>query len=66
MNNFTTSGRHRQHIEITAEQHATRAGVTTRFKTGIQVPKGRTRIAVGVMDEASRLAGFNNVEVVSE
>ena len=66
MNTFTTSGRHRQNIEISEEQHAARAGVTTRFKTGIQVPKGRTRIAVGVMDEASRLAGFTNTEVVCE
>ena len=66
MNNFTTSGRHRQNIEITAEQHAARAGMTTRFKTGIRVPRGRTRIAVGVMDEASRVAGFTNLEVVSE
>ncbi|MFL6246823.1 MAG: VWA domain-containing protein [Thermoanaerobaculia bacterium] len=65
-NNFATSGRQRQNIEITAEQHAARAGITTRFKTGMQVPKGRTRIAVGVMDEASRMTGFNNVEVVAE
>ena len=65
-NDFTVSGRHRHNIEITAEQHAARAGVTTRFKTGIQVPKGRTRIALGIIDEASRLAGFTNVEVVSE
>jgi VWFA-related protein len=63
MNNFMTSGRHRQNIEVSAEQHAKRAGVTTRFKTALMVPRGRTRIAVGVMDEASRQVGFTNVEV---
>lgn len=65
MNNYMTSGRHRQNIEISAEQYAKRTGVTTRFKTGIQAPPGRTRIAVGVMDEGSRLAGFTNVEVMA-
>ncbi len=63
VNSFTTSGRHRQNIELSAEQHAKRAGVSTRFKTALLVPPGRTRIAVGVMDEASRQAGFTNVEV---
>ena len=65
-NDFMTSGRHHQVIEISPEQHAARAGVTYRFKTGIQVTEGPSRIAIGVMDTNSRLAGFRNVEVIAQ
>lgn len=62
-NNFTTSGRQRQDIEITAAQYASLGKGMYRFKTGIEVPAGSSRIAIGVMDTASRLAGFGNLEV---
>jgi VWFA-related protein len=61
--NYTTAGRHRQNIEMPAAQYASRTGVTYRFKTGIDMPAGPTRVAIGVMDVHSRLAGFGNVEV---
>jgi VWFA-related protein len=61
--NYTTSGRHRQDIEISAAQYATLGKGIYRFKTGIEVPAGSSRIAIGVMDKASRLAGFGNLEV---
>jgi hypothetical protein len=64
-NDFTTTGRHQQTIEITAAQHATRAGTTYRFKTSIQAPAGQTKIAIGVMDRVSRLAGFQNVDAIA-
>jgi VWFA-related protein len=60
---FTTSGKQRQTVEITAPQHASRAGTTYRFKTGIVVPRGGSKISIGVMDQASRLVGFERVEV---
>jgi VWFA-related protein len=63
---FTVSGKHQKNIEISAEQHAKRAGVTYRFKTGIQVPEGPVHIAIGVMDTASRLAAFGNLDVTAQ
>jgi VWFA-related protein len=60
---FTVSGKHRQTVEITAQQHASRKGTTYRFKTGIAVPHGKSKISIGVMDEVSRLVGFERVEV---
>lgn len=62
-NDYTTSGRHRQTIEISAAQHEIRATTTYRFKTGIDVPRGESRIAIGVMEPVSRLAGFGNLDV---
>lgn len=64
-NDFTLAGKHRQTIEIPADQHAGRAGVTYRFKTGLRVPPGQSRIAIGVMDSVSRLAGFRNLDLVA-
>jgi VWFA-related protein len=63
---FTTSGVHQQTIELTADLYLTRAGRTYRYKSGIQIPAGPTKIAIGVMDRASRLAGFQTVDVVGE
>lgn len=60
---FTTSGHHQQNIEISEQQYDARAGVTYRFKTSIQTVPGEMRIAIGVLDSASRLTGFRNVEV---
>jgi VWFA-related protein len=65
-NTFTVSGKHHQNIEISPAQHAARAGVIYRFKTGIQVSEGPVRIAIGVMDTASRLAAFGNLDVVAK
>ena len=65
-NTFTVSGKHHQNIEISPEQHAGRAGVIYRFKTGIQVSDGPVRIAIGVMDTASRLAAFGNLDVTAQ
>jgi hypothetical protein len=65
-NDFTTSGRHRQSIEISREQHATRADTTYRFKTSIETPAGPTKIAIGVMDITSRLAAFQNMDVTTK
>jgi VWFA-related protein len=63
---FMTSGRQRQYIEISAEQFNTRARANYRYKTGVEVWRGPTRIAVGVLDPASKLAGFRTADVVAE
>jgi VWFA-related protein len=64
-NDFTTAGRQQQNVEISAVQYAARKGVTYRFKTALQLPPGPSRIAIGVMDPASRLSGFRTVEVTT-
>jgi VWFA-related protein len=63
---FQTFGRQQQDIEISAQQFNARAGTNYRFKTGVEVWRGPTRIAVGVLDPASRLAGFRTADVVAE
>jgi VWFA-related protein len=60
---FTMSGNHRQNVEVSAQQYGARAGTTYRFKTTIEVAEGPTRIAIGVMDAASRLAAFRTLQV---
>jgi VWFA-related protein len=63
---FTTSGRQQQNIEISAQQYNARAGTNYRFKTGVEVWRGPTRIAVGVMDPVSKLAGFRTADVMAK
>lgn len=63
---FTTSGRQQQYIEISEKQYETRKGTNYRFRTGVEVWRGPTRIAVGVMDPASKLAGFRTADVTAE
>ena len=63
---FTTSGRQQQNIEISEEQYNARAGTNYRFKTGVEVWRGPTRIAVGVMDPVSKLAGFRTADVMAK
>jgi VWFA-related protein len=62
-NDYTTSGVHQQIVELPADVYPLRNGRTYRYKSGIEIPKGRARIAIGVMDHASRLAGFQTVDV---
>ena len=37
--------------------------MTYRFKSGVEVWPGKTRIAIGAMDTASHLVGFRTVNV---
>jgi VWFA-related protein len=63
---FGNGGKHHQTIEISPEQYANVANTTYRYKTGIQVSPGRARIAIGVLDTATRLTGFETVEVLAQ
>jgi hypothetical protein len=38
-------------------------GTTYRVKTGVVVPRGPSKISIGVMDQVSRLVGFETVAV---
>lgn len=63
---FASGGEQRQHVEISAEQYNRMAGTNYRYKTGLQVAGGPTRIAIGVLDATSKLSGFETVDVKAE
>ena len=63
---FITGGKAAQIIEITPEQHKHLTGVNYRYKTGINVSEGASKIAIGLIDETTKLTGFGTVEVVAK
>jgi VWFA-related protein len=63
---FGAGGKREQHIEITPEQFANIATINYRYKTGIQVSPGHARIAIGVLDNATKLTGFRTIDVVTQ
>jgi hypothetical protein len=66
LRDFGMGGKRQQRIEITPEQYAQLGTTTYRYKTGIQVSPGRARIAIGVLDTATKLTGFRTVEVLAQ
>jgi VWFA-related protein len=63
---FMTGGKQNQVVEITPEQHKQLAGVNYRYKTGINVSEGTSKIAIGLIDETTKLTGFGTVEVIAK
>jgi VWFA-related protein len=63
---FMTGGKQNQVVEITPEQHEQVAGINYRYKTGINVSEGSSRIAIGLIDETTKLTGFGTVEVITK
>jgi VWFA-related protein len=63
---FMTGGKQQQTIEITPEQHAHLNGVNYRYKTGINVSEGASKIAIGLIDETTKLTGFGTVEILTK
>jgi VWFA-related protein len=63
---FMTGGKQNQVVEITPEQHEQLAGVNYRYKTGINVSEGSSKIAIGLIDETTKLTGFGTVEVIAK
>ncbi len=63
---FMTGGKQQQVVEITPEQHSRLAGVNYRYKTGITVSEGASKIAIGLIDETTKLTGFGTVEVLAQ
>jgi VWFA-related protein len=63
---FMTGGKQNQVVEITPEQYKQLAGVNYRYKTGINVSEGTSKIAIGMIDETSKLTGFGAVEVIAK
>ena len=63
---FMTGGKQKQVVEITPEQHSKLAGVNYRYKTGITVSEGASKIAIGLIDQTTKLTGFGTVEVLAQ
>jgi VWFA-related protein len=63
---FISGGKQLQVVEITPEQHAHLTGVNYRYKTGITVSEGASKIAIGLIDETTKLTGFGTVEVLAQ
>ncbi len=63
---FVSGGKQNQIVEITPEQHDQIDTVNYRYKTGINVSEGPSKIAVGLIDETTKLTGFGTVEVVAK
>ena len=63
---FLSGGKQNQIVEITPAQYANLAGVNYRYKTGINVSEGSSKIAIGLIDETTKLTGFGTVEVVAK
>jgi VWFA-related protein len=63
---FLTGGKQNQIVEITPEQYENLAGINYRYKTGINVSEGASKIAIGLIDDTTKLTGFGTVEVVAK
>jgi VWFA-related protein len=63
---FISGGKTAQLIEISSAQRDSLNGVNYRYKTGINVSEGSSKIAIGLIDETTKLTGFGTVEVVAE
>ncbi|HEX7832489.1 MAG TPA: hypothetical protein VF787_22715, partial [Thermoanaerobaculia bacterium] len=60
---FIQGGKTQQIIEITPDQFSRLAGGKYHYKTGINVSPGSSKIAIGLIDDATKLTGFGTVEV---
>jgi VWFA-related protein len=63
---FMTGGKQNQVVEITPEQHEQVEGINYRYKTGINVSEGASKIAIGLIDDTTKLTGFGTVEVIAK
>lgn len=60
---FTAGQERKQEIALTAEQFHTLAGKLFHYTSDLVVAPGSVRIAVGVLDETSKLTGFATLTV---
>jgi len=58
-------GRQEQIIALSANQHRQMMRIKYRYTSNITVPKGRIRIALGVVDSTSKMASLQTVNVVA-
>jgi VWFA-related protein len=62
---FVSYGRQEQIIELSAKQYRDMMRIKYRYTSSITVPKGKIRIALGVVDSTSKMASLQTVNVVA-
>lgn len=62
---FVSYGRQEQIIELSANQYREMLRIKYRYTSNITVPKGKIRIALGVVDSTSKMASLQTVNVVA-
>jgi VWFA-related protein len=62
---FASGGDRDQEVLISEAQYVNRSTITYRYRTSILVAPGRVRVAIGVLDQTSKLTGFGTVDVDS-
>ena len=62
---FASYGRQEQIIELTERQFAELAKIRYRYTSNITVPRGKIRIALGVLDTSSKLASLQTLHVTA-
>lgn len=60
---FGAGSQEAQEVSLTPDEYEERANIRYRHQSRLQVGRGRTRIAIGVLDATSQIAGFQTVEV---
>jgi VWFA-related protein len=63
---FVSYGRQEQMIELTPEQYRQMLRIRYRYKSNITVPRGKIRIALGVVDAASKMSSLQTVNVTAQ
>ena len=60
---FVSYGRQEQLIELSAKQYREMMRIKYRYTSSITVPKGKIRIALGVVDSNSKMASLQTVSL---
>jgi len=63
---FFSYGRQEQLIELTDSQYDELRRIRYRYRSTIKVPKGRIRIALGVMDTSTKLSSLSTVSIIAQ
>jgi VWFA-related protein len=63
---FVSYGRQDQVIELTPNQYREMLRIRYRYTSNITVPKGKIRIALGVVDTTSRLSSLQTLNLVAQ
>jgi hypothetical protein len=62
---FVSYGRQEQLIELTPAQYREMLRIRYRYTSNITVPKGKIRIALGVVDSTSKMSSLQTVNLVA-
>lgn len=63
---FVSYGRQEQMIQLTPEQYRQMLRIKYRYTSNITVPRGKIRIALGVVDASSKMSSLQTVNVTAQ